>query len=515
MHKIVKYIPGLLSVMVLSSCFSDKGNYDYTDINEIEIGKSGFETPYVVRADVDELTISPTLVSNLDPDFKGNYSYEWVAVSTRNSVGTRHVIGNERELRYKVKLPPDDYNIFFRVTDLDTDIMFSQSVPLTVNGSYTRGWLVACEDQAGNLVLDMMSISRDTLHLENILKAGLTHRDPVRVWVDNSPESFEENVYVCTAHDTYLYDRESFSKAEELRIFDPDSRGYRSNIVTTDIMRIKEKRTLSLSDGQAYVNTSLSGGEYGTPSNYYLLEDGYDYFPVGSTLACNHTNESSSAGAVDQYVLYNTRDARFCYLQPMARNFRDLTDKDTQEAFSWNTKNDFGATGLEFVTTVNSMFSGGQSATILRNPVDGSYHIYTYTISRMGGSVTKGARYAVPAGTPGFGDGMTAAMTTRQGYLIFASGDTLYGYDFRKGNTPVALRTFPGEVITAVYGDIVSEQCMDDFFYVATYHAGATGSRGGTIHKYSVEDTPERISVKRELAWTGFPRVVNMHYKQF
>lgn len=84
--------------------------------------------------------------------------------------------------------------------------------------------MVVGEDNTGQLVLDMISISKDTLHLKDILKAGLIHLDPTFVWVDNSPESYENYVYVCTEHDTYRYDREGLDKAEELRIFDPDSK---------------------------------------------------------------------------------------------------------------------------------------------------------------------------------------------------------------------------------------------------------------------------------------------------
>ena len=57
-------------MLLLSSCFKDKGNYDYTDINDITIGDKGFaaDTIYNVRANVDRLTITPELNFSLDPE---------------------------------------------------------------------------------------------------------------------------------------------------------------------------------------------------------------------------------------------------------------------------------------------------------------------------------------------------------------------------------------------------------------------------------------------------------------
>lgn len=509
------YITTLLIGLTFSSCFNDKGNYSYSVINDIVIGQKGFSEPYTVRTDVDELNIEPVVTSVTDPDFSGNYTYEWVAVSKQKSPGTRYILGSDRALNYEVKLPADEYNLFFKVTDTNTGLVFSNDVSLTVNGSYTRGWMVVGQDDKGDLVLDMMSISRDTLHLEDILKAGITHLDPAFVWVDNSPESYEGSVYVCTKHHTYRYDREGLDTAEELQIFDPDSKGYRNNIVASDILRVKEKRAMFLCDGYAYVNTTLNEGEFGNPNNYYLTDEGYEYFSIGDKIACNRIGENNSAAAIDQYVLYNTTGKKFCYLRQMAKNMYDLVDKDSEEPYSWDTTKDFAPNGLEYMTTINSLFGGGQSATVLRNLNNGKYYIYTYAITRQGGAVTKGGRYEVPATAIGFGESTLFSMTTRQGYLIYAVNNTLYGYDFRKNNTPVILATFPDEEITAIYNDIISEQQMEDNFYIATYKEGAKESRGGSVRKYSVTDTPERIEITEKLVWKGFPHVVSLCYKQF
>ena len=176
---------------MLTACFNDKGNYDYDEINEVTIGQKGFDgdTVYQLRSDVDELKITPDLSYLFGKESSGNYSYEWVAVSTNKRVGERTQLGTERNLNYKVKLKADNYNLFYKVTDEATGIVYSRQATLNVNNLYTQGWILTGEDNDGNMVVDMLSISRDTLHLTDILgNKGVTLKQPIRIWADNSPE---------------------------------------------------------------------------------------------------------------------------------------------------------------------------------------------------------------------------------------------------------------------------------------------------------------------------------------
>lgn len=506
----------VFGMLFFSSCFKDKGNYDYSDINDINIGDKGFaaDTVYNVRANVDKLTITPELSFSADPEGKGSYSYEWVAVGTQKYPGERFVLGTERNLDCDINLPAEAYTLYLKVTDRNTSVVFSKNVKLNVSTSYTKGWILACEDENGNVQADMLSISRDTLHLKNILanNGNIPHKDINLIWVDNSPELYEENIYVCTAHNTFRYGREEFNQPAELTIFDPDQKGYRNNIVITDIQKLKDKRGMFLADGKAYVLTSSNGGEFGNPVSYYEEENGYRYFNIGDKIACNRTGEDISAAVIDQFILYNTDDKRFTYLRSLAKSMKDMADSDTDNTFSWNTKKDFAPEGLDFVTTINSLFGSGQSATLLKNPVDGKLYLYTYAISRTGGSATKGGRYMV-SGATGIEQAKLFSLTNQQGYLIYASGNTLYGYNFRSGSTTVILRNFPGEEITAIFNDIISDQKDKDFFYIATYKIGQ--AEGGTLRKYRVTDSADKIEISDQETWTGFSRIKNIMFKQF
>lgn len=502
--------------LLLTACFNDKGNYDYTEINDVTIGTKGFDgdTVYNLRTDVDELHIEPEL-SYLQGNASASYTYEWVAVSTNKHVGQRTVLGNSRDLDYKVTLRADNYSLFYKVTDNETGIVYSQQATLNVNNLYTQGWLLAGVDKDDKMVVDMLSISRDTIHITDILAdKGVSLKNPIRIWVDNSPEIYESDVYICTENGTYMYGREDLDDPEELAIYDPDVKGYRRNIVVHDIQKINDKRALFLADTYAYSLSSTNEGEFGNPVSYYLQDTGYDYFTPGNRVACNRTGEDNSAAAIDQFVVFNTRDKVFCYFRQLATSMNNMADSDADEAYSWDTKKDFPSGGLDFVTTINSLYSGGQSATILRNPLTGTLYIYTYTITRQGGVATKGKRYEIPQSATGFYTASLFSMTTKQGYLIYASGHTLYGYNFRGGHAPVALYTFDGDA-TAIFNDIITDEKQDDCFYVASFTEGASADRGGRLYKFRVADSADEISITREAEWNGFPKIVDISYKKF
>lgn len=267
-----------------------------------------------------------------------------------------------------------------------------------------------------------------------------------------------------------------------------------------------------LADGKAYVLSSSNEGEFGNPVSYYEEESGYRYFNIGDKIACNRSGEDISAAVIDQFILYNTDDKRFTYLRPLAKSMKDMADSDSDNTFSWNTKKDFAPDGLDFVTTINSLFGSGQSATLLKNPNDGKLYLYTYTITRTGGSATKGGKYMV-SGATNIDQSELFSLTNRQGYLIYAAGNTLYGYNFRNGSAAVELRSFPGEKITAIFNDIISDQKDQDFFYIATYKEGQ--ENGGTLRKYQVIDSADKIEIIDQETWGDFSRIKNIAFKQF
>ena len=116
---------------LVTGCFKDLGNYDYTEINEAVIGDKGFGSVYNVRIN-ETLSIEPEISFTLDSEGTGDYSYEWVAVGQTLFRGERFTIGTERNLDYTVKLEADNYILYFKVRENATGIVYSKDVELNV-----------------------------------------------------------------------------------------------------------------------------------------------------------------------------------------------------------------------------------------------------------------------------------------------------------------------------------------------------------------------------------------------
>ena len=490
--------------LALPGCYKDRGNYDYTDVNEAVIGDAGFDTVYDVRTAVDRLVIRPQIDFTLDAAATGDYSYSWVAVGQNFLRGERFVLGTQRDLDYEVKLSQDSYILYLKIKDNDTGIEFSRGVELNVRSLYSVGLLLAGEDENGAGQMDMISMSHDTIVVHDALRLddGLSIGPVDLIWVDNNDYPFEERLYVGTASGTYKFDRDNFNAGpySHLRYsfaFPDES----SVCVMNDNQKISDKRQIILVDNYAYAVGDA--GMMGSPINTY---DNITYFEVAGDMFCNHRQKD-----VRTFAFYNAEEREFCYVSGLsAFKLAKLGDGE-EDTYSWDTKNDFEA-GLDFVMGINSFFSGGQSVAVMFDSKAGKYYMYTLTANRSG-SVSKNGRYEVSDAAAEFARARSAIMTTNHGYIIYGAGNRLYGLDFRK--TPqkcTLLREFDAP-ITALFNDIVSPEMYDDNFYVATYDDASP--RSGVLYKFGMTDSPDDVIIEPKEDWEGLLKVNSIYYKAY
>jgi len=108
--KIQIKIAVMLLLILASSCVSDEGNYNYTDINTLNV--TGIDNEYTVYTG-ESFKISPNLNPTKDDGTDPNrYTFEWVALK-----GTRTVIGTTKDFDAAIKLSPGQYKIYYLITD--------------------------------------------------------------------------------------------------------------------------------------------------------------------------------------------------------------------------------------------------------------------------------------------------------------------------------------------------------------------------------------------------------------
>lgn len=495
-------------LMVAVSCFRDLGNYDYAPVNEAVIGEKGFEKTLDVRRDKDVLKIEPEITFTIDEAGTGNYEYEWVAVGQHFYRGERFVIGTQRNLEYPVSLQAEEYILYLKVKDPVTDMVFSRSVPLNVRSINTLGWILGGEDHAGNGQVDMISISSDMMYLRPALtmEDGLVMAPVELVWIDNDEWTSDERLYVGTSAGSYKFDRANFNGSPytsmQYSFAFPDQG---ASFVMTDSQKVSDKRHVVIVDGKAY-EVSSDGGMIG---NTFCVYDDVSVFSVADKMICNHTHPQG----IRTFVFYDRDNRKFCYIAGLVvRGMNSLGDGESDK-WSWDTTNDFEH-GLDMVTAVNSYFGGGVSIAIMNDPLTTGKWLYSITAPHTGTPV-KGERYEVDKNiATGFDEATGYMLTTNHGFLIYASGNRLYGYNFRK--TPhecVVLDEFDAPV-TCLKADYDTADKYSDVFYVATYDDAR--ERSGIVYGYQVEDNPDHMRVIRRNKWDeGFLKVRTMCYKAF
>lgn len=168
----------------MSSCYEDKGNYDYNWSPEVVLKakNSGLRDTVIKRGQ--QLTIKPNLrlltgaegTDRDTTDFRPeDYTYRWVAY--QNSLNSESfVLATTQNLDTVINLPLNTsaYHVLYSVREKKTGVDYTFSFKLRVETRYINAWLFLTEDDAGTADL--------TLYGKEV---GNTSEDP---WV------FEYNV---------------------------------------------------------------------------------------------------------------------------------------------------------------------------------------------------------------------------------------------------------------------------------------------------------------------------------
>ena len=188
------------------SCYDDKGSYNYTDVNEVEIDELG--DGYSVIFKKDTLKIVPKVSFTMDSLTPDRYEYEWKAVPGLTNKNPGGVIGTERDLVYFTELYPGSYSLYLKIRDKQTGLLWMNSTPLSVRTEVALGFLLIGEDPDGYVNVDMIAMPSDTIVLKSLLSnnglppmkgpkriiytsSGISSFDPyVKLWVATEDRSY-------------------------------------------------------------------------------------------------------------------------------------------------------------------------------------------------------------------------------------------------------------------------------------------------------------------------------------
>lgn len=136
-----------LASVSITSCYLDKGNYDYTKISDIEI--SGIETSYAKVSAIDTLKIDPIITST----YGDNLEFRWVIFDDQLIADT---IGRTKNLKYFVNKGVGNYTIYLYAKSKTNGYYVHKLTSLTVGTLFTRGHYILKEDASGNTDMDLL-----------------------------------------------------------------------------------------------------------------------------------------------------------------------------------------------------------------------------------------------------------------------------------------------------------------------------------------------------------------------
>lgn len=177
----MKHINLLITVLLLfslSGCYEDKGNYGYTDINEVTFG----EFPQNMEKDqFDQLVITPSFTGSLYGGDESQYDYEW-RMNTK-------VIATTRDLDYQIKEGLGTYTLLYTIVDKANNTKAFATTQLIVNSSTSSDGILAVSNQNGKADFSYLRLDKEGVAFAAMFY-NKTHDDPLATNVKQLIQTF-------------------------------------------------------------------------------------------------------------------------------------------------------------------------------------------------------------------------------------------------------------------------------------------------------------------------------------
>jgi hypothetical protein len=157
MKKNIIFLFSLFILLSLNGCLKDTGNYDYTELPDIEI--SGIEEAYSKVSYEDVLEISPVITTGYA---ESDLEFTWVLFDPTSSslFGNENykadTIGREKNLSFPVNLPSGTLTIALKVRNKLNNYTVYEKTTLNTGTRLSRGFYLLKETSQGTTELDLL-----------------------------------------------------------------------------------------------------------------------------------------------------------------------------------------------------------------------------------------------------------------------------------------------------------------------------------------------------------------------
>ncbi|MDR6784631.1 hypothetical protein ABIE26_003277 [Pedobacter africanus] len=505
------YILSLLSIVVVSSCSKDLGNYEYNTINELNI--KGVKSDYVVKTGIDTLRIKPDIAASLDQADANRYTYFWVLKTGTLAFDT---IGRNKDLEYAVRVNPSTYDLFYRVLDKQTGVTWTANTKITVSTGFSRGLLIMGEDEQGYAEAEMLSMITDTVYIPHILStSGLPRlREPVSL-LHTGGNDRETKLWAFTKTGSYYLDRatmtgtvtNNFSRV--LYISEP------INPETLHPIALAPQiRTAAGAVGSTFYRAMLTvGGDVFAASPFLT---GGDFFnnPVNRVAPNLETRLPAAPyllypiGSMSSFMWYDTQNQRFLMFTNFAGNVSSVLADAPNAIFPWNQPAGRSLVYAENTRNTDGGSTQGNSFAIMKD-ADNTHHIYKFYAN--GTNPAKRNYYMVKPIATDFAKADHYAFSSKRTVVFYSVGNKLYAYDYNPGNErSYTISNIGNDVVTMIKFDTQIDH-LTNSLYVATYNSASKG----TLRRFMVGSDPNTVELllQGNSTWSGLVKIKDINWR--
>lgn len=503
----------LFAFILISSCSKDLGNYEYKDINELNI--KDVKSEYTARTGIDTLRIRPIMNATMDEADTSRYKHIWILQVGAN---LRDTIGRKRNLDYAVRLKPADYALFYRVLDSKTGVTWTANTKITVTTSYSRGLLIIGEDEQGNAEAEMLSMlkDKDTIHIKHILsQSGLpVLRDPVSFVHTAGSEDYVK-LWAFTRSGSYYLDRSTLTATT--------NNNFSRMVYMSESLNPETLHPLVIAPQVNTVAGGISGSFYramittgGEVFASIPLFSGGDYFtnPVNRLATAQEVRLPAApyliytTGNFSTFIWYDTKNQRFLnYASGIGTASTLLTDGPNDD-FPWNQPSGRTLVYAENTRNSDGGSTNGNSFAIMKN-TDNTCLIYKFYAS--GSNPAKRGAYAVKPIARDFDKAKCYAFSSRRTVVFYVVGNKLYAYDYNPDNEK--LYEFPelgNDEISMIKFDTQIDY-ISNSLYIGTYNSATKG----TLRRYLVGTNPNVVEllIQPNSTWQNMVKIKDVNWR--
>ena len=464
--------------LLMVSCLEDEGNYAYTEVDEITF--EGVEEYYSI-ARYDDFKVTPGLKHTKDSN---NYTYKWFI----NDGGyDSEVIAETKDLDIeKLDWAPGKHDIYYVVTDEDTEIEYEYRFKVEVLNPFYEGWLVLSEENGGSR-LDMISY----LFEEYIVKNDVLSIANSELELSGVPESLM--IYQWDRRVLGIYITTSGNGTVRLtpNTFET-SRALSSEFASDQPADLKADNLVSpypnygyaAANGNIYHWFSVWHIRYNLPINIIdgVPFEASPYIVKGAPFSTTGYDDTNK-----RFVTFSGFQARSGEMAPEASTL-----------FDYNT-------GKDLIYMTQSRYNGTRAFAFLKDPLDSKHYLAIF-------SPNKYTQYYYGEITATDFDMATSyAVSPDFGYIFYAVGGKVYQYDFTQDKTTLMLDR--AEEVTHIKFNEFSKSSdrydlIGSQLVVCTYNGSANG---GVVELYDVPPVNGQITL--ESSYSGFGKIKGIGYR--